>query len=76
VAIANDRLVKWEQGQVTFRWRDYRDGNTIKLMTLDALAFIRRLLLPILPSGFFKIRHYGLLSSGNRQTKLKRCQTM
>lgn len=75
-AIANDRLVKWEQGQVRFRWRDYRDGKTITLMRLDAVALIRRLRWPILPSGVFKIRYYGLLSSGNRQTKLKRGQAI
>jgi hypothetical protein len=63
-----------EDGQVTFQWRDYSDGDTVKLMTLDAGEFIRRFLLHILPAGFFKIRYYGILSSRNRQTKLKRCK--
>jgi len=74
VAISNNRIVRVENGQVTFRWRDYRDGDTVKLMTLDVFEFIRRFLLHILPTGFFKIRYYGILSSRNRQTKLKRCK--
>lgn len=74
VAISNNRIVKLENGQVTFRWRDYRDGSRTKLMTLDALEFIRRFLLHILPPGFFKIRYYGILGSRNRHTKLKRCK--
>ncbi len=74
VAISNNRIVKLEDGQVTFQWRDYSDGDRVKLMTLDAGEFIRRFLLHILPDGFFKIRYYGILSSRNRQTKLKRCR--
>lgn len=76
VAISNNRIVKWEDGRVTFRWRDYRDGDQVKLMTLDALEFIRRFLLHILPQGFFKIRYYGILGSRNRHTKLKRCKEL
>ena len=74
VAISNNRIVRVEDGQVTFWWRDYRDGDRVKQMTLDASEFIRRFLLHILPSGFFKIRYYGTLSSRNHQTKLKRCK--
>lgn len=74
VAISNNRIVKVEGGKVTFRWRDYGDRNRIKLMTVDALEFIRRFLLHILPDGFVKIRHYGLLSNRNRKTKLRRCR--
>jgi len=74
VAIANHRLVKVEDGKVTFRWRDYGDGNKNKQMTLEAFEFIRRFLLHILPDNFVKIRHYGLLSNRNRKTKLRRCQ--
>ncbi len=74
VAISNSRIVKLEDGKVTFRWRDYRDGNKTKLMTLDAFEFIRRFLLHILPKGFFKIRYYGILASRNHQTKLQRCK--
>jgi len=64
VAISNHRLVAVHKGQVTFRWRDYRHGNSVKVMTLAAGEFIRRFLLHTLPSGLRRIRHYGLL--GNR----------
>jgi hypothetical protein len=74
VAISNSRIVSIEGDQVTFWWRDYRDGDKVKLMTLDAFEFIRRFLMHILPNKFFKIRYYGILSSRNRQTKLKRCK--
>jgi hypothetical protein len=58
---------------VTFKWKDYRDGKQ-KIMTLTAEEFIRRFLLHVLPSGFMKIRHHGILSNRNKSTKLKRCQ--
>jgi hypothetical protein len=74
VAISNNRIVKVEQEKVTFRWRDYGDGNKNKQMTLEAFEFIRRFLLHILPNNFVKIRHYGLLSNRNRKTKLRRCR--
>ena len=76
VAISNDRLVKIEADQVTFRYRDRNDNDHPKLMTLDASEFIRRFLLHILPDGFVKIRHYGILSSRNRKSKLARCMTL
>ena len=66
--------MKIENSQVTFQWRDYSDGNKVKVMTLEASEFIRRFLLHILPANFFKIRYYGILSSRNRLTKLKRCK--
>jgi hypothetical protein len=55
-----------ENNQVTFQWRDSKDNNQIKAMTLDAVEFIRRFLLHILPPGFIKIRHFGFLSSRSR----------
>jgi len=64
VAISNHRLVTVHEGQVAFRWRDYHHGNRVKVMRLAAGEFIRRFLLHILPSGWVRIRHYGLL--GNR----------
>jgi len=76
VAISNDRIVKLEDGQVTFRYRDWADGNKTKLMTLSAFEFIRRFLLHILPEGFVKIRHYGILSNRNKATKLRRCRQL
>jgi hypothetical protein len=64
VAISNHRLVAVHEGQVAFRWRDYRHGNRVKVMPLAAGEFLRRFLLHTLPSGWVRIRHYGLL--GNR----------
>jgi hypothetical protein len=74
VAIANHRLVSFEQEQVRFRWRDYADGNTTKILTLSAEEFIRRFLLHTLPVGFVRIRHYGLLGNRCRHEKLARCR--
>src|ERR1700733_770946 len=68
VAIANSRLIACDRNGVTFRWKDYRaEGRERqKIMTLATSEFIRRFLIPVLPSGFPRIRHYGLLASGKR----------
>ena len=68
VAISNSRLIALNETSVTFKWKDYRiDGNDrYKTMTLDAHEFIRRFLIHVLPSGFHRIRHYGLFASGVR----------
>lgn len=76
VAIYNNRLISMDEHSVTFRYKDYRDKNRHKLMTLDAMEFIRRFLMHVLPSGFQKIRHYGILSNRNRKTKLALCQRL
>jgi len=76
VAISNDRVVKMQGDQVTFRYRDRNDNDTIKYMTLHAQEFIRRFLMHILPDGFMKIRHYGILSNRNRHTKLVEAKTL
>ena len=76
VALSNDRLVKIEGSQVTFRWRDSADQNKIKLLTLEAFEFIRRFLLHVLPDQFVKIRYYGILSHRNRKGKLLRCRRL
>ncbi len=76
VALSNDRLVKLEGNEVTFRWRDSADHGKIKLLTLEALEFIRRFLLHILPSQFVKIRYYGILSHRSRKGKLLRCKRL
>jgi hypothetical protein len=73
VAISNYRIVGIEHGQVRFRYRDNRDGGKEKVLTLDALEFIRRFLLHVLPTRFVRIRHYGLHHSSKRKT-LKRCR--
>jgi hypothetical protein len=68
IAIANSRLVAFDGERVTFKWKDYRakTGARYKLMTLDADEFIRRFPIHVLPDGFHRIRHYGLLANGNR----------
>jgi hypothetical protein len=76
VAISNGRLIQMKDGQVTLRWRDSAHGNQQKLMTLDAVEFIRRYLLHILPSGFVKIRHFGFLANRNRRDDLTLCRTL
>jgi len=73
VAISNARIVGFDGDYVSFKWKDYKDHNRMKLMTLEAEEFVRRFLLHILPSGFTKIRHYGLLASRNVSTKLALC---
>jgi hypothetical protein len=76
VAISNGRLLRLENGQVTFQWRDSKDNNQIKAMTLDAVEFIRRFLLHILPPGFVKIRHFGFLSNRRRAAALASCRAL
>src|SRR6266851_5506117 len=73
VAISNHRIADIEDGQVTFNWRDYRDNNQQKIMTLSAEEFIRRFLLHVLPSGFHRIRYYGFLGNRYRKEKLEHC---
>lgn len=70
VAITNDRVIRVAAGKVTFRYRDRNEHNKIKSMTLDAFEFIRRFLCHVLPDGFMKIRHYGILSNRNKKDKL------
>ena len=76
VAISNNRLLDIENGHVTFRWRDYRDGDAQKTMTLAAGEFIHRFLLHVLPPGFHRIRYYGLLGNRHRQEKLEQCRRL
>jgi hypothetical protein len=76
VAIANGRLVEMQASQVIFRWRDSADGNQQKSMTLDAVEFIRRYLLHVLPPGFVKIRHFGFLANRNRREALLLCRSL
>ena len=74
VAISNSRLVSADADTVAFRWKDYRIKNRDrqKVVRLATGEFIRRFLLHILPEGFHRIRHYGLLAGANRKRKLAR----
>ena len=74
VAIANSRLVAFADGQVAFRWKDYRHASRQKVMRIEAGEFVRRFLLHVLPSGFQRIRHYGWLANRSRALKLERCR--
>ena len=76
VAISNGRLLGLENGRVRFRWRDSQHGNQIKETSLDAVEFIRRFLLHVLPSGFVKIRHFGFLSNRNRKVIIQHCREL
>lgn len=76
VAISNNRLHEFNDGAVTFAWKDYRHESRNKTMTLDAHEFIRRFLLHVLPSGFQRIRHYGLLANRYREVRLNQCRQL
>ena len=80
VAISNSRLVSCDEGSVTFRWKDYRARGKgapwLKTMTLAADEFIRRFLIHVLPSGFHRIRHYGLFASGVRAASVARIRDL
>jgi hypothetical protein len=76
VAITNRRLLACDDGQVTFRWKDYQRGKRQRLMTLDAVEFLRRFLLHVLPRGFQRMRHYGFFANGQRKGKLPRCREL
>jgi hypothetical protein len=76
VAISNNRLVSMDNGEVRFRWKDYRDGNRQKTMTLEAAEFIRRFLIHVLPDGFHRIRYYGFLGNCHRARKLAQCREL
>lgn len=67
IAISNHRLQKHENGQVHFSYKDYKQGNITKTMQLTDMEFIRRFSLHILPKGFVRIRHFGILSSSSKQ---------
>lgn len=77
VAISNSRLIALDEHGVTFRWKDYRVKHGTKgktrhgTMTLEPGEFMRRFLLHVLPGGFHRIRHYGLLANGSRRASLK-----
>jgi hypothetical protein len=78
VAISNQRLIAFDERGVTFRWKDYRaKGRTrYKTMTLETGEFMRRFLLHVLPSGFHRIRHYGLLANPVRRTSLAKVREL
>jgi hypothetical protein len=78
VAISNRRLISVKETGITFTWKDYRiEGpGRYKIMTLPTHEFIRRFLMHVLPTGFHRIRHYGLLASGNRVANIARARQL
>lgn len=70
IAIGNERILSCDDGQVKFKWRDYKDDNTSKIMTLDAHEFIRRYLTHVLPDGFMRIRSFGFLANACKAKNL------
>ena len=78
VAISNSRLVALDDDGVTFKWKDYRikDGDRLKTMTLGPAEFIRRFLMHVLPSGFHRIRYYGLFASAVRACNIERIRAL
>ncbi len=76
IAIGNHRILKMEDGEVFFIWRDYADGNKKKIMRLEASEFIRRFMLHVLPEKFVKIRYYGLLANRKSNTMLSQCRKL
>jgi hypothetical protein len=76
VAISNHRLHSLENGRVSFEWKDYAHRARTRLMSLDAVEFLRRFLLHVLPTGLVRIRQFGLLSNRNRAHKLQLCRAL
>ena len=73
VAISNNRILSMNDQSVSFKWKDYKDHDRQKIMTLEGKEFIRRFLLHILPKGFCKIRYFGIFASRNKKTMLTKC---
>jgi Putative transposase len=78
VAITNARLLDVDETHVSFRWKHYRKGggHKSKVMRITIAEFMRRFLLHVLPNGFHRIRHYGLLANGHRAAKLALCRKL
>ena len=73
VAISENRIIEADENHVLFRWKDYSNQNRQKQMSLKTPEFIRRFMLHILPSGFYKIKYFGIFAFVNRATKLSQC---
>lgn len=76
VAISNNRIVGIDKNSVTIKYKNYGENSKEKLMTMTGIEFIRRFLMHVLPKGFVKLRHYGILSNRNKKTKLELCRKL
>src|SRR5262245_4483111 len=75
VALSNDRILSAHNGKITFSYRDRKDQNRKKIMTLDAHEFIRRFLLHVIPKGFVRVRHFGFLANRSKAL-LAKCRQL
>jgi hypothetical protein len=76
VALSNDRIVQVQDGEVTLSYRDRKDSDRKKTITLEAQEFIRRFLLHVLPDGFVRIRHFGFLANRSKKQALAQCRKL
>ncbi len=76
VALSNDRILQVENGQVTLGYRDRKDRDQKKTITLEAQEFIRRFLLHVLPDGFMRIRHFGFLANRSKKQTFAQCRKL
>jgi hypothetical protein len=76
VAISNHRLVAFNDGRVSFRWKDYAHGGKQKVMTVSTDEFLRRFLIHVLPRNLVRIRHFGLFANRRRAASLLRCRAL
>jgi hypothetical protein len=76
IALSNDRLLAVHDGRVHFRWRDYAAGDRVRVMALDVDEFLRRFLLHVVPDGFVRLRHFGLLANRRRAAALTQCRAL
>ena len=76
IAISNRRILSIDQGDITFTYKDYKENLQEKSLTLKASEFIRRFLLHVLPKGFVRVRHFGLLAGRDRTAKLNQCRAL
>jgi hypothetical protein len=76
IAISNHRLVAFDNGRVSFTMKDYAQHGRRKVMSLDAVEFLRRFLLHVLPKGYTRLRHFGLCAARNLHTKLEAARAM
>ena len=76
IAISNNRILDFKDGKVSFTYRDRKNGNALRIKTLEAEEFIRRFLLHVLPGGFMKIRHFGFLANRQKKENIQLCREL
>jgi len=76
VAISNNRILSLDQGRITFSYRDRKNDNRLRSMTLESDEFIRRFLLHVLPDGFMRVRHFGFLANRSKKQNLAQCREL